>query len=176
MVRYKARCGAWCFSSLCRRWFRDRRNELIWWKPGTLEAGADVIGASCGNSIDEMIEITKSMRSAAPIAPILIPVNSGRPAFQDGKPVCRETPEYMTLRIPALLSAGAVIVGGCCGTTPAHIAAIAKAACSPKAAADMGQLMGRYKRRPATDERAITMLLCICKPKLAPELGMMSLS
>ena len=94
---------------------------------GSLEAGADVIGANCGNGIDEMIEITKLMRAAAPNAPILIHANAGLPAFEDGKTVYRETPDYMASRIPALMSAGATIIGGCCGTAPAHIAAIAKA-------------------------------------------------
>ena len=105
-----------------------------------------MIGANCGNSIDEMIEITKSMRSAAPIAPILIHVNAGRPAFRGlATTVYRETPEYMALRIPALISAGAAIIGGCCDTTQAHIAAIAKAACSPTGGGRYGTITVRHK-------------------------------
>jgi methionine synthase I (cobalamin-dependent) len=44
----------------------------------------------------------------------------------DGATVYPETPEYMAARVGELISAGATIVGGCCGTTPQHIAAIAE--------------------------------------------------
>ena len=92
-----------------------------------LDAGADAVGANCGNGIDQMIEIAKLIRRAVPKAPILIQANAGLPAFVDGKTVYKETPEYMASRVPELVAAGANIIGGCCGTTPAHIAAIAEA-------------------------------------------------
>jgi len=91
-----------------------------------LDAGADAVGANCGNGIDQMIEIAKLIRRAAPKAPILIQANAGLPTFADGKTVYKETPEYMALRVPELVAAGANIIGGCCGTTPAHMAAIAE--------------------------------------------------
>jgi 5-methyltetrahydrofolate--homocysteine methyltransferase len=91
-------------------------------------AGADVVGANCGNGIANMIEITKQMRAAAPAVPILIHANAGAPVVEDGKTVFKETPEYMGSRVGELIEAGANIVGGCCGTTPAHIAAMAAAA------------------------------------------------
>ena len=50
-----------------------------------VEAGADIIGANCGNGIANMIEITKEMRAAAPNTPILIHANAGMPVFEDGK-------------------------------------------------------------------------------------------
>jgi 5-methyltetrahydrofolate--homocysteine methyltransferase len=93
----------------------------------SMDAGADIIGANCGNGIANMIEITKQMRAAAPQAPILIHANAGLPVFEDGKTLFKETPEYMASRVPELIAAGANIIGGCCGTNPAHIAAIAKA-------------------------------------------------
>ncbi len=89
-----------------------------------LEAGADVVGANCGNGIEQMIEIARLMRSAAPGAVIMIQANAGLPVFEDGKTFYRQSPEFMAQRVGELIAAGANIVGGCCGTTPAHIAAI----------------------------------------------------
>jgi 5-methyltetrahydrofolate--homocysteine methyltransferase len=91
-------------------------------------AGAHVVGANCGNGIANMIEITKQMRASAPGVPILIHANAGAPVMEDGKTVFRETPDYMASRVRELIDAGASIIGGCCGTTPDHIAAMAKAA------------------------------------------------
>jgi len=92
-----------------------------------LEAGADIIGANCGNGIEGMIEITAQMHRAFPDAFILIHANAGLPELRDGKNVFPETPEMMAALIPRLIDAGANIIGGCCGTTPAHIKAIRKA-------------------------------------------------
>lgn len=87
------------------------------------EAGADVIGANCGNGVEQMIGITKEMRAASD-KPILIHANAGLPELQDGKTVFRQTPSDMASRVKELVDAGASIIGGCCGTTPDHIAAI----------------------------------------------------
>jgi len=91
-------------------------------------AGADIIGANCGNGIANMIEITREMHAAAPTTPILIHANAGLPVFEDGQTVFKETPEDMAARVVELIAAGANIIGGCCGTNPKHIAAMAKAA------------------------------------------------
>jgi 5-methyltetrahydrofolate--homocysteine methyltransferase len=90
-------------------------------------AGADVIGTNCGNGIGNMIEIVRQMREAVPDRPILAQANAGMPELVDGVTVYAETPEYMSSRIEELIAAGANVVGGCCGTTPRHIAAIAGA-------------------------------------------------
>ena len=91
-------------------------------------AGADIVGANCGNGIAGMIEITRQMRAEMPRIPILIHANAGVPEWEDGRTLFRETPEYMASRVKELIAAGANVVGGCCGTTPSHIAAMAKAA------------------------------------------------
>ena len=91
-------------------------------------AGADVIGPNCGNGIERMIEIVKDMRAACPNTPILVHANAGLPKNINGVDTFPETPEDMARQVPALVKAGANIIGGCCGTTPAHIAAMAKAA------------------------------------------------
>jgi 5-methyltetrahydrofolate--homocysteine methyltransferase len=90
-------------------------------------AGADIIGTNCGNGIAGMIEVVKQMRAAVPHIPILVHANAGVPVMEDGKAVFKETPAYMASRIQELIEAGAGIVGGCCGTGPEHIAAIATA-------------------------------------------------
>jgi 5-methyltetrahydrofolate--homocysteine methyltransferase len=90
-------------------------------------AGADIIGANCGNGMTGMIEITRQMRAAMPETPILINANAGLPAIESGKTIYKETPAFMASLVPALVAAGANIIGGCCGTTPEHISAMAAA-------------------------------------------------
>lgn len=93
-----------------------------------VEAGAHIIGTNCGNGIQRMIEIVKEMRAAAPSTPILVHANAGLPQNVDGAVVFPESPSDMAALVPDLIRAGANIIGGCCGTTPAHIKAIADAA------------------------------------------------
>ena len=92
-----------------------------------VEAGADIIGTNCGNGIERMIEIVKEIRSVEPTTPILVHANAGLPVNIDGKDVFPESPLDMAKYIPELVAAGANIIGGCCGTTPAHIKAIKEA-------------------------------------------------
>jgi 5-methyltetrahydrofolate--homocysteine methyltransferase len=87
-----------------------------------LEAGADIIGTNCGNGIERMVEIVKEIKVEFPDAYILVHANAGLPENINGKDVFPDTPELMAGQLPALIEAGANIVGGCCGTTPAHIA------------------------------------------------------
>ncbi len=91
------------------------------------EAGADIIGANCGNGIERMIEIVRDIRQELPDTPILIHANAGLPENVDGVDVFPETPEMMAARVTELVAAGANIIGGCCGTTPAHIKALKEA-------------------------------------------------
>ena len=89
-------------------------------------AGADVIGANCGNGSDRMIELAKIIREAYD-GHMLIHSNAGIPEIRQGQIVYPETPEYMTERILKLVEDGVNIVGGCCGTTPKHIERFADA-------------------------------------------------
>ncbi|MDR1676474.1 MAG: homocysteine S-methyltransferase family protein [Tannerella sp.] len=92
-----------------------------------IDAGADIVGANCGNGMERMIEIVGEIRAACPDVYILVHANAGLPTRMNGEDVFPETPEMMAALTPGLLAAGANIIGGCCGTTPAHIAAIKKA-------------------------------------------------
>ena len=86
-----------------------------------LSAGADIIGANCGNGTAGMIEIVKVIRALDPDIPVLVHANAGLPIYQDGKTVFPESANEMSSQMEELVKAGANIVGGCCGTTPEHI-------------------------------------------------------
>lgn len=86
-----------------------------------LAAGADLIGANCGNGMERMIEVVRELRAAAPRVPILVHANAGLPVNRNGRDVFPETAAEMAARVPDLLAAGVDIIGGCCGTTPEHI-------------------------------------------------------
>jgi 5-methyltetrahydrofolate--homocysteine methyltransferase len=89
------------------------------------EAGADVIGSNCGNGFDQMIEIVKAIRRIDSYTPLLVHANAGKPVYENGVTSFPETPEMMAARVNELINCGANIIGGCCGTTPAHISALA---------------------------------------------------
>jgi len=93
-----------------------------------LEAGASIVGTNCGNGMAGMIPVVEEIRRTHPGVPILVHANAGIPLYREGKTVFPESPEEMASHVKALLQAGASIIGGCCGTTPAHIMAIRKAA------------------------------------------------
>ena len=87
------------------------------------KAGADIVGANCGAGIDLIIEVARRMRRATSL-PIWCKPNAGLPELVDGKTVYRESPEKMASRFRELVEAGATLIGGCCGSTPAHIRAL----------------------------------------------------
>lgn len=88
-------------------------------------AGADVIGSNCGNGIAAFIPICKELRAATSL-PIWIKANAGQPEYVDGKIVYRITPKEFAAYVPAVRAAGANFIGGCCGTSPEHLRAVAK--------------------------------------------------
>ncbi|MBO5153986.1 MAG: homocysteine S-methyltransferase family protein [Eubacterium sp.] len=88
--------------------------------------GADAVGLNCSTGPMEMVSAVEQMREVANI-PVLAKPNAGLPQLEDGVTVYRMTPEEFATAGTALVEAGASIVGGCCGTTPAHIKALADA-------------------------------------------------
>jgi 5-methyltetrahydrofolate--homocysteine methyltransferase len=90
------------------------------------KAGADVVGSNCGNGIDKMVEVARQMRQATD-GYLLIHSNAGIPAMKSGQVIYPETPEYMAPRFKLLAELGVNIIGGCCGTGPEHIRALAAA-------------------------------------------------
>jgi len=91
-----------------------------------IEAGADIVGTNCGNGLERMIVIVEEMRKATD-KPILVHANAGLPVIVNGKDEFPETPADMAKRAPIVVRAGANILGGCCGSTPAHITAMKEA-------------------------------------------------
>ncbi|MCL1921161.1 MAG: homocysteine S-methyltransferase family protein [Kiritimatiellaeota bacterium] len=90
------------------------------------DAGAHIVGSNCGLGPDHMLAIVRRIRAVTDLPLIAMP-NAGMPVVEDGHTVFPATPEEMARHVPAFLAAGARIIGGCCGTTPAHIAALCEA-------------------------------------------------
>lgn len=93
-----------------------------------LGAGAEVVGTNCTLGPAEMVELVRRIRAAAgPDVPVMVQPNAGQPVTVDGALQYPQTPADVAQHVPALLEAGANIIGGCCGTGPAHIAAMREA-------------------------------------------------
>jgi len=101
-------------------------------KPETMaatigELAVDVLGINCGRSLEENFQALGQLRQATD-KPIWFKPNAGMPEMdEDGKPTYSVSPVEMGAMVPGWLEAGAQLVGGCCGTSPAHLAEIAKA-------------------------------------------------
>jgi 5-methyltetrahydrofolate--homocysteine methyltransferase len=88
-------------------------------------AGADVIGSNCGHGIGDMIAVCRRLHAATDL-PIWIKANAGLPEVVDGRTVYRQTPAEFAGYVPQLIESGASFLGGCCGTTPEFIKAVAE--------------------------------------------------
>lgn len=85
--------------------------------------GIDAVGLNCSTGPEDMVHIVKTMYEYATI-PVLAKPNAGLPELEDGKTVYATTPEEFGRDGRLLIEAGARIIGGCCGNTPAHIKAL----------------------------------------------------
>jgi methionine synthase I (cobalamin-dependent) len=113
---------------------RDERGRLQagghspeWYARRARAYGAAALGANCGQDVGmaEVVEIIRRYRQETDL-PLFTRPNAGTPVRRGGRWVYPVTPEEMAERLPELLAAGVSMVGGCCGTTPAHIAAFRK--------------------------------------------------
>ncbi|NSW51718.1 MAG: homocysteine S-methyltransferase family protein [Anaerolineae bacterium] len=88
----------------------------------------DILGINCGRSLEENFEVLQLVHSASQRL-IWFKPNAGLPTVDEaGNSVYSISPDDMSARVPAWIAAGASIVGGCCGTSPAHLKAIATVA------------------------------------------------
>jgi methionine synthase I (cobalamin-dependent) len=87
------------------------------------EAGADVVGANCGQGIAGFVSICQRMRAVTD-RPLWMKANAGLPVMEGGRTVYRTTPDEFARFAPELARAGAAFIGGCCGTSPAFIQAL----------------------------------------------------
>lgn len=85
--------------------------------------GADAVGLNCSTGPDKMPPLIEEMRRYAKV-PLIAKPNAGLPELIDENTVYKMTPDEFATDMEALVNAGAAIIGGCCGTTPAHIRAM----------------------------------------------------
>ena len=85
--------------------------------------GIDAFGLNCSAGPDQMLPQLRRLREYARI-PLIAKPNAGMPTIVNGKAVYDCTPEQFTALVPDMLASGVMIFGGCCGTTPEHIAAL----------------------------------------------------
>lgn len=94
-----------------------------------LDAGAGAVGANCGTelSLDDYAALTAELVAAAKGAPVIVQPNAGSPEQDPATGAIRYAtpPADFAAAAARYITLGAKIVGGCCGTTPAHIAASA---------------------------------------------------
>lgn len=88
------------------------------------EAGADVIGVNCSGGPSQLLRILRQMRQTVPDAKFWVKPNAGWPEQVGGRIMYPADADYFGDYALSFCEAGANIVGGCCGTTPAHIASM----------------------------------------------------
>jgi methionine synthase I (cobalamin-dependent) len=89
--------------------------------------GVDAIGGNCGNGPDELLPVIERMRAVAPDLPLVAKPNIGIPVFVGARAEYRTPPEAMATEAVSLRARGATVIGACCGSTPAHLEAMAGA-------------------------------------------------
>jgi methionine synthase I (cobalamin-dependent) len=82
------------------------------------------IGGNCGNGPDELEAVVYAMRGTGIELPLIAKSNAGMPTLVNGRAVYNASPEVMGYHARRFRALGATIIGGCCGSTPAHIAAM----------------------------------------------------
>lgn len=92
--------------------------------PALRQAGADVVGVNCGVGPQATLEVLEEMVRAAAGMPVSAMPNAGLPRRQGGRFHYLARPEYFAEFAARAVAAGVTLVGGCCGTTPAHIRAM----------------------------------------------------
>lgn len=94
--------------------------EPEWYAKKLAEWGADLIGVNGGNGPAPMLELIKKLKAGTD-KPIVLQPNAGLPRIVDGRPIYMASPEYMSEFARNALIQGVKALGGCSGTTPAHI-------------------------------------------------------
>jgi len=87
-------------------------------------AGADVVGANCGQGAEGYVGISKRLRAATD-RPLWMKPNAGLPVVSDGNVHYDTTPQAFARHAQSLVEAGASFIGGCCGTAPEFIRELA---------------------------------------------------
>lgn len=116
--------------------------------------GVDAIGMNCSTGPLEMVPMIEQMAEYATI-PVIAKPNAGLPVLEDGATIYKTTPEEFAQAGAKLIEAGVSIIGGCCGTTPEHIRALAKVAegvCN-------SNVKGEHRRCVSSERRTVEITL-----------------
>jgi len=92
-----------------------------------VDFGILAFGSNCGNGPDEMEQISEKMLKISPCIPLIIQSNAGIPRMEGEQVVYEADPRRMARHAKRLQELGVRYIGGCCGTTPAHIRAMNQA-------------------------------------------------
>ncbi len=104
------------------------------------ESGADVIGVNCSGGPAQLLRVLRRMQEVAPQARYWVKPNAGWPEQVGGRIMYPAGPEYFGEYAQAFRQVGASLIGGCCGTTPEHIAAMRAALDNPRPILSIAQL------------------------------------
>jgi 5-methyltetrahydrofolate--homocysteine methyltransferase len=91
------------------------------------ELRAAMVGVNCGTTLENATVVIREYAAATPGLPVWVKPNAGLPRIEQAKTIYDVTPEKMGEFAQAAAKLGARVVGGCCGSTPAHVRAIAAA-------------------------------------------------
>jgi len=122
----------------CSVIFRRRSHAKLY------KAGADVIGVNCGGGPEQLSRSLQQMHQAMPQATISAMPNAGFPESVGERMMYPATVEYFADYALTFKAIGASIIGGCCGTTPEHIAAMRKALDNPALPLPKIQILETY--------------------------------
>jgi homocysteine S-methyltransferase len=120
------------------------------------ELGADVLGVNCSGGPAQILRIISAMKQAAPQARLAVKPNAGWPEQVEGRIMYPAGPSYFGEYALAFADLGVSVMGGCCGTTPGHIAAMRAALDQPRPAGVAGRsaLLGVVEREESIEEQA----------------------
>jgi homocysteine S-methyltransferase len=109
--------------------FTQEGKTLLGHTPGVIarslvDLGAAVVGANCSVGPQGMLEVMQQFAHAVRNVPLSAMPNAGFPAYIGGRWIYYSTPSYMAEFAQRMAALGIRLIGGCCGTTPAHIAAM----------------------------------------------------
>jgi len=91
------------------------------------ELDVQLVGANCGTGSDELIKAIQELAGKNPELPLIAKANAGIPVIQGNEVVYNGSPEVMADYAVKVWKEGARLIGGCCGSTPEHIRAMAEA-------------------------------------------------
>lgn len=121
--------------------------------PALTAEGADVVGINCGVGPRAALDVLEQVAAADPEARLFVTPNAGLPRITGGRPFYPSSPEYFADFALRAKDLGAAIVGGCCGTTPAHTRAMRAALDSAEGVPATVEVLSRGHALAVSDTR-----------------------